>query len=241
MSGGKQRRGGASGERSPFDWLSPRFARVPAWKRFEAKSGLTLHQAAIFYGEDHAARTAWELELAGYGELMNVQDDGWPTPPAEIGLRIRLESCQRELHEALLRSLRKGNLYATGFSAAAEIDKPAARIHASRWLHLQPDFQSSSAEGLGLRIHGILVFKPASLSGEPARRAFAPAKGREWYVRWVQANEAKGHVPSRDEDLQAAKAEFGDRCPRNPIRELRRLLAPAHWTFKGRRKKTSER
>ena len=241
MSDGDQRRDRARGARPPFEWLSPRLARVPAWKRYDAKHGLTLHQAAIFYGEDYPAKTVWELELGGYGELLDVQEDGWPTPPAEIGLRMRLESCRRELHGALLRLLRKGTLYATGFSAAAAIDMPAARIHASRWLHLEPDFEASSAEGLGQRIHGILVFKLAAASGTPSQRAFSPAKGREWYVRWVQANEARGHVPSRDEDLQAAKAEFGDRCPREPIRELRRLLAPAHWTFKGRRKLTSGR
>jgi hypothetical protein len=63
---------------------------------------------------------------------------------------------------------------------------------------------------------------------------------KDWYSRWVADNEARGVIPPRDEDWEAAKAELGDGVPRDLVRSLRREIAPASWQQRGRRKSTGK-
>jgi hypothetical protein len=57
-----------------------------------------------------------------------------------------------------------------------------------------------------------------------------------WYESWVADNTARGTIPSRDEEWEAAKAALGESVPRDRVRELRKTLAPSSWRRKGRRK-----
>jgi hypothetical protein len=73
---------------------------------------------------------------------------------------------------------------------------------------------------------------PRSASG------YSKAKLLDWYLKcWVPKKEAEGSMPSRIEEWEAAKQEFGGGVPRDAVVKLRRELAPAKWKQRGRRKK----
>ena len=61
---------------------------------------------------------------------------------------------------------------------------------------------------------------------------------KKWYVdTWLPECQRTGRTPSREDDLEAARAEFGNfRKARDFMRVLRRELAPSTWSSKGRRK-----
>jgi hypothetical protein len=216
--------------------------RRPLCKRFDAEAGLSLHDAMIFYGPEHEAETVAVLELEGYGGPGPMLDaSGWPDEAEERDYRVksfRLQDRTRVLQQALLRKLRNGDVYATGYSSQSALDEPAARITPDRWRVLRPNFLTSEAESQTGMIAGILVFKAVvskDVSEQPAR--FSPGALRTWYEHWVSKNAHDGKTPSRSDDLAAAKAEFGVAVPRNAIRALRRELAPPEWRHMGRRKR----
>lgn len=223
--------------------LDPRDQRR-LWLEVHPKAGLTLRQAMFFYDEEGLTERFLELEADGFGgdPPCIVGDDGWPTDEAilsafRIGSRS-LTDARLRLEYCLVEKLVTGRLVATGFGPHSAIDQPATPIAADRWRVLKPDFERSQATALGVTIDGILVFgAPPERDAEaqqPAR--FSQAALRAWYERRVAAHEATGSMPSRDEDVEAARQEFGPRVPREAIRSLRRDLAPAAWTRFGRRK-----
>jgi hypothetical protein len=167
---------------SPFDEFFPQHERDPRpfWKRYDADKGLNLRDASIFYGDDHPAETVWTLEREGYQDLQNCDEDGWPTEAKALAKRNRLELNQRRLQVDLTWKLRRGELYATGFVASASADMPATRIHTSRWAHLVPDFETSSATGLGQTIYGLLVFDGRTkVKDPPSKHAYSAQRLRE--------------------------------------------------------------
>lgn len=74
-------------------------------------------------------------------------------------LRSKCIHEERELREALVDKLLRGEVHATGFATNHPLDSPAAVIPPDRWRILIPDFDESSALCFsGIEIEGILVF-----------------------------------------------------------------------------------
>ena len=74
-------------------------------------------------------------------------------------LRSKCIHEERELREALVDKLLRGEVHATGFGTNHALDSPAAAIPPDRWRILIPDFDESSALCFsGIEIEGILVF-----------------------------------------------------------------------------------
>src|SRR5688572_5747108 len=99
------------GEESWGDLLRISSDTRPFWKRKDAKAGLSLHDAMIYYGPDFEAETVATLELGGYGGPPPVGEGGWPPDEEEArDYRInafRLERCRRTLEQHLLQILRE--------------------------------------------------------------------------------------------------------------------------------------
>jgi hypothetical protein len=67
---------------------------------------------------------------------------------------------------------------------------------------------------------------------------YSEAKLRDWYTnRWLPSKLAEGSIPSRSDELKAARQEFGEGVPRDAVVKLRKEIAPAKWKQRGRRKK----
>lgn len=214
------------------------------WQHVYPEAGLTLRQAMFFYDEHNLSERFLDLEANGYGGdppcLVDV--DGWPTPEhilSDFQVKSRdMREARLRLEHCLLRRLVIGKLVATGYSSTASSDEPAKLIIPDRWRVLKPDFETSEASSSGLVISGILVFKRRPVSETVPRKAprFSAAEVRTWYERRVRAHEAAGTAPSREHDVEAARAEFGSTISRDFLRNLRRELAPEDWKRLGRRK-----
>jgi hypothetical protein len=215
------------------------------WQDVSPATGLTLRQAMLFYGEEDRAELFLELEDNYGGDpplLIGV--DGWPTSSAILSdFRIKsgqLREARARLQHCLLEALVTGRLVATGYTANGSLDVAATPIASDRWRTLTPNFEQSTARAPGLVITGILVFEAEAQAGAQEGRPgrFSGPKLRAWYARWVAHHLSAGTEPSRDEELAAARDQFGPRLPRDPLRALRRELAPPTWRRFGRRKRS---
>ncbi len=77
-----------------------------------------------------------------------------------------------------------------------------------------------------------------ALSGKSTKATtfFSGGKLRKWYAEeWVPKNKADEAIPSREQELKAAKQACGDGVTRQAIRTLRKELAPESWRKRGRR------
>jgi hypothetical protein len=70
----------------------------------------------------------------------------------------------------------------------------------------------------------------------PTSKRYSPSQLEAWYSRYVEEQKAAGEMPSRDDDLTAARRALGDGVPRDAVRNARRRFAPAEWQERGRRK-----
>ena len=216
------------------------------WQNVDPQSGLTLRQAMLFYDEENLADLVLDLEGEGYDgdPPMLVGIDGWPTPNSVISeFRVkseRLREARRRLEFCLVQKLVRGRLIATGFSNTAVLDEAPSRIVADRWRVLVPDFIHSEATGHGTVVDGIFVFEPGAQASDvaEAQPRFSQSELRAWYIARVHELQRGGLSSSRDSDLEAAKAAFHTRIPRDELRRLRRELAPLEWTRLGRRKQS---
>jgi hypothetical protein len=210
----------------------------PFWRRVNAKAGLPLWEAMLFYGNQVDADIAYSRKLEGF--------DNPPFYPFEEMSReeqreynvgsIQLRHARIALEAEILRQLKNGALFATGYSLNTPLDAPAEMISADRWRLLEPDFLASTAKGRGVEISGIRVFKKKARAKAATPKRYSPAELRRWYPTWVKYNVEQGRAPSRDDDLEAAHHKFGNKVHRATLRELRAKLAPAEWIQKGRRK-----
>jgi hypothetical protein len=139
---------------------------------------------------------------------------------SEMLLRSKCIDKERELREALVDKLLRGEVHATGFATNQALDRPATAIPPDRWRILVPDFDESSALCFsGIKIEGILVFP-----GPAPRASYAEVKS---------AIEKLGDAPekqllervrealhdkkiSRDQVRQARSEAFGTRIGRPP-------------------------
>jgi hypothetical protein len=196
--------GSVSGKRSRknrfgsvWGWdASPKDVR-PHWRRYDAKAGLSLHDAMIFYGPEFEARTVFELELEGFaGEPPPLVDlSGWPNTAEvrEFELNaMRLQRHRQTLQQYLRDKLQSGELYATGYAADTPLDRNAPKVAADRWRILEPDFQKSEARSPTGIIVGILVFSPGFSEASVRRGGFSQAALRNWYTDWVHENLENG-------------------------------------------------
>lgn len=215
----------------------------PLWRRENAEAGLPLWEAMLFYGNQEDAKTVHDLTLSGFdfppfapfNEMSRAEQIEYNVSSMQLShARMRMEVEFVDL-------LKNGSIFATGYASHSPLDMPATRIVADRWRILEPNFEESSAKGSSLEVSGILIFGGAAavLAKPTPAKAFSHAKLREWYVRWISSNDQNGHLPSRDDDLLAARAALGDAIPRSAIRLLRQELAPSAWKSFGRRAKSS--
>jgi hypothetical protein len=211
----------------------------PLHRRYDGASGLSLHEAMIFYGDALEAEQVRCLELDGYDREppTRVDESGWPNTEECLDFdrnSSRLTDLSVRLQHALMRKLESGELYATGYTANCRIDALPTVIAADRWRILKSDFVASSAASAVDQIVGILVYKrkPRTIKS-PA--VFSGRELRSWYIGWV-AQHAGRQPPSRTDDAVEAKQRFGRPIPRDALRALRRELAPDEWKRFGRRK-----
>ncbi len=217
--------------------------RRPWYARRDVRKGVPSHEALYHFIDKASAEKFYELDLMGYGNEHN-RDPDWPDEEL-----IRFDSehyhwklLKEQLEEKLERKLRNGDLLARGFSSNAALDSPRQAIAPERWNDLDLDSKTSTATGPNLTITQILVFgKPSESPGKRSNLRVPRDAIRAWYVGWVAANDGKGTAPTRDEDEAAARTEFGERVTRNILRALRRELAPARWTMRGRRREVPNR
>jgi len=74
---------------------------------------------------------------------------------------------------------------------------------------------------------------PSDTNGKGVR--YSEAALRKWYSDvYVPEAMSRPRPPNRDEDLVAARQEFGRNIPERAIRHMRRELAPKHWKASGR-------
>jgi hypothetical protein len=229
-------------KRKPLPWdeflIRNRDPR-PIWRRVDAKAGLPLWEAMLFYGEQELAKTVNDLTFQGFGKPPFFPLHEMPrAEQIEYNVNsMRLEHARMRMEFEFLSMLKSGAVYATGYASHSPLDMPATRVVADRWRLLEPNFDDSTAKGPNLEISGILVFDGSRPSPATtlSSKAFSAAKLREWYVRWVSSNGQNGHLPSRDEDLKAARQALGESIPRSAVRRLRQELAPETWKRFGRR------
>lgn len=197
----------------------------------------------LYYDQENLADLFIELDALGYGgdPPPTVRLDGWPTEASVLSdFRVKsrqLREARARLEYCLVEKLVTGKLVARGYSSQAAPDEPAKNIVADLWRALVPDFDRSEASGTGHTIVGVLVFREPLQRAQRSKARFALAAVRSWYEKRVKLFTKEGEVSSRDEDLEAAKQEFGSEIPRDIIRSLRRELAPPEWTRLGRRKR----
>jgi len=213
------------------------------WQDVTPATGLTLRQAMLHYDHEKRAERFCDLEAQGYAgdPHMLYGNDGWPTDSKILSdfrvNSLQLREDQARLEFSLLQKLITGRLVATGYAASDPVDEPARVIVADRWRTLTPDFGTSQATAPGVVITGILVFqKRRRQDRTEAPRRVALGKVRKWYREWVEANLAEGRLPSREQDLEAAREALGTAVPRDFVRELRRGVAPLEWQRSGRRR-----
>ncbi len=70
----------------------------------------------------------------------------------------------------------------------------------------------------------------------PSTRKFSEAKLQAWYKGYIDECKTAEKIPSRENDLIAARDALGDGVPREAVREARRQFAPDDWKEQGRRK-----
>jgi hypothetical protein len=228
-------------ETAPWaEFLTQKKDPRPVWRRVDVEAGLPLWEAMLYYGNQADAEVVSTLSFQGFGDPPYMPEDEMPEiERKEYRMNSWILSDRRFRMEAdFTWMLRRGEVIATGYSHNSSLDMPATTIIPDRWRLLEPNFTDSSASGPGGEIAGILVFarpKPKS-QNLTTLTAFSSAKLREWYTRYVATNEENRTFPSRDDDLAAAKARFGNKIPRSALRQLRKELAPKTWTQRGRRK-----
>jgi hypothetical protein len=210
----------------------------PFWRRVNPKAGLTLWEAMLFYGNQLDADITFSRRLEGFDRPPFYPFDEMTREEQReynVG-SMQLERARRQLEAEIVRKLNSGALFATGYAGDTPLDAPAAKIVADRWRLLEPDFLDSTAKGGGVEISGIRVFKNKASRKATTAKRYSLAELRRWYPTWVLSNVEQGRAPSRDDDLEAARRNFGDKVHRATLRELRAKLAPAEWIQKGRRK-----
>lgn len=76
----------------------------------------------------------------------------------------------------------------------------------------------------------------ADRTGQHGAR-FSLAEIRDWYRHeWIIGHEAAGSIPTRDQEVEAARLKFGPRIPIRTMRQLRKEFAPERWKRRGRRR-----
>lgn len=211
--------------------------RRPWYAQGDVKRGLPAYEALYHHVDEIRAERFYELDLSGYGDENN-RDPGWPDHELRAfdskhrDWRLLMDS----LEEDLLNRLLAGDLQARGFNSAAPLDSERQLIAAERWRDLTLNVKESTAVGPGLAVTQILIAEQASSSPNKRTNLRATTNElRKWYIAWIAQNEAEGLIPTRNEDFSAVKAKFGDKITSIKTRALRRELAPAKWTRKGRR------
>lgn len=211
----------------------------PVWRRVDANAGLPLWEAMLFYGNQQDAKTVSELTCQGFGEppYYPLHEMSRAEQIEYNVSSMHLERSRMRMELEFLSMLMSDAVFATGYASHSPLDMPATRVVADRWRLLEPKFDDSTAKGPNMEVSGILVFDGSRPAQSPVlSKTFSAARLREWYGRWVSSNEQNGHLPSRDDDLQAAHQALGESIPRSALRLLRRELAPQTWTRLGRRK-----
>jgi hypothetical protein len=80
-----------------------------------------------------------------------------------------------------------------------------------------------------------------ALEGRRSPGRISAAKFASWYGSWIAKCNAANVIPSRDQDLEAAKCAFNNaKIPRSLLRDNRSILAPPAWKARGRRKSASK-
>lgn len=211
--------------------------RRPWYAQGDVKRGVPAYEALYHHVDQIRAERFYELDLSGYSDEDN-RDPAWPADELRDfdSKHQHWKLVMDSLEEDLLHRLLAGDLQARGFNSAAPLDGQRQLIAPERWRDLTLDIKESSAEGPGLAVTQILITKRASSS--PNKRTHlraTPDALRKWYFGWISQKETEGLIPTRNEDLLAAKAKFDDKIISKMTRALRRDLAPAIWTQKGRR------
>jgi hypothetical protein len=164
-------------------------------------------------------------------------------------LRSKCIDKERELREALVDKLLRGEVHATGFATNHGLENPAAAIPPDRWRILIPHFDESSASCFsGIEIEGILVFPgpatppdnheslPYSHYPQPRAETTAIRPARASYDEVKSAVEKLGNLPIR-RWREVSEALHGKRVVRKQVEAARlELFGPARA---GRRPKTS--
>jgi hypothetical protein len=149
--------------------------------------------------------------------------------------------------DTLLRALREDQIRAIDQNGAEM--EPDAWLHANRWPWPMVRFRrhdvfklwpAQANEHFGLNSPSRSGLSPLEdMGSDRAPSRFSVGSLRKWYVsEWIPSHESDTAIPSRDEDVRAAKARFGPCVSRDTVWQLRRELAPKSWTKRGRRPKT---
>jgi hypothetical protein len=201
----------------------------------KAPEGVTLSEALKKWVDREAAEEMIYLKSEGYGEDFYFTGE---VPPTFHQIQAtRYLTLRDQLESKLLSKLHSGELVAIGFGSHAPLESVV--IPPERWRALTPDIYQSLAKAEGLVISGIRVFAgnaPNCPNVPKESRKVALGKLPDWFRDWIESNQAAGVIPSREDDLEAAKKALGNVVRRDVLRRLRRELAPKEWSQQGRRK-----
>lgn len=207
-------------------------------EKADLQAGVSSWEALYHYVDTRKAEELFELVLSGYGDKSLI-DSNWSPEEREAfqTSAFRLRRLLMDMGSLLWKKLRRGELVAFGHSNLAPLDAPRHEIRPERWEDLELDLEASSASGPGIEITQILIFPSQLVPPEVedgAARAFSAAALRRWYRERVKTCRKSGRRPSREEDHRDANEDFEANVPKRAVEDLRRELAPRHWTQGGR-------
>lgn len=156
----------------------------------------------------------------------------------------------KKAKEALSVELQNGSLTFLGRRGGqGELEEIPAEKWSDLWFYDDPVLVASKSyprrgavrwDKVRSRREEVLAIWPDELAEadearatSPRKKTFSEAAVREWYKKRVSEWKADSLIPSREDDLVAARNEFGDAVSRGFMRELRRKYAPPGQ--KGRR------
>lgn len=226
-------------EHGEYDWKFGGYKLESA----DPREGVTSWEALYHFIDKIKASELYELVLGGYDDESLIDPNWWPEERQEFERNaFRIRRLLMDMDGQVWRQLRLGELLAYGFSNLAPLDAGRRLILAERWQDLVLNLRESAASGPGIEITQILIFpgkKTEADNAKSSRRVFSDAALRRWYLDRIDTCAADQRRPSREDDYREANAEFKGNVPKRTVEAVRRELAPAHWTRKGRPRRPS--
>lgn len=201
-------------------------------KKWEKGVGL---EEALFECSDTELREEYE-RLKEYDYPFGFVHESEQSP------RRQARRIRAQLELALLNALVEGKLVASGYDTRSPADAKPVAISPDRWRVMTPDFQKSSAEGSGVSLFGIRVFRNAAAlnshllqvdlyrSGLPGRPTVKQLIIAE-FDRRMSSGQALGSLPAEARELSDWAFTNHPQAPAPSPRTIENQIRERHRRF----------